>query len=441
MSLPRLPSEKGGRKRSSRKTVGSNQKKRPSLPTFVDLGGLTEAEVISKTYRRSKDYLDEGVVEKDEVSIEVEKDELDLNYENNEENIGNPKVNLPDYSEMDHESEFKDVSYEHDFEQVTEDVEVNHPSDLNEEIEEESVEEIQNAGIEDDLEDQQKDDYDEDEQELKQEEYTEEEYSFLPGIQFDEEDSENQVDSIVPEVGIESRDLDKTGKISKKKDPILKPLLDKIKSKIESAKNSRKESAKDKPAKPKKEKMIKPPKEKPLKEKVVKPAKKKKEKPIKAKKEKVAKKKTRQHKQKLSFSSDRDRIKSVIKFITYLLTLIISIAIATFLFKNLYSSYVPIEELSIEVNEESSHVLFDNFRKNEDGLAFTATNKGDMSTQFFFDFYLRTTRTSEYKGEAFSCNSDIVVLEAGGTFEGVLNCEELPDNERYKATIYIIEIN
>ena len=134
MSLPRLPSNKGGGKHFSRKEAGSNQVKRPSLPTLVDLIDLTELDV-DDTYKRTQDYSDESVVEKDNVS--VESDKLDVNYDdNNEESISNPEVNPPGYSEMDHESESTDDSYEAYLKQIAEDEgEVNHPSDLNEEIE------------------------------------------------------------------------------------------------------------------------------------------------------------------------------------------------------------------------------------------------------------------------------------------------------------------
>lgn len=161
----------------------------------------------------------------------------------------------------------------------------------------------------------------------------------------------------------------------------------------------------------------------------------------KSKKPKIKRQKPKQDKPEKQMPKINIKNLFKLKSLMYIIIIVVSIGFILFLFNTFIMSYKQLEEMSIDIKENESIVHFENFSYNDDNtITFKATNKGDMSTDFFIDVVIKTKGSNPFKGEEFLCKSDIIALESAGQVEELLKCDNFEEDLEYKIDIELIEI-
>lgn len=126
------------------------------------------------------------------------------------------------------------------------------------------------------------------------------------------------------------------------------------------------------------------------------------------------------------------------KIVIIAVTVLITIGVGLFILSKIGSGSKPLTEISYENEGEEVIVLTDNIQRTENGVEITLENQGDISTKFLLDIYF-SSKESLFKKNEFTCKSDIIFLEAGGTIKETLKCENFIYAEKYKIDVNFAE--
>jgi len=302
----------------------------------------------------------------------INTNKLDDIKENNDELISdNFVIKEENYNVLD--ETFKDLSKDSEFE--------NHANEYNDEFNDDNIEITLDGDF--NPEDFDPEDFN-----------PEDDYSFLPVVEFDEEEDFEQ---LLPEVSLDNKK--EIGKVDRKQnqgfkeinDELIKELFNKIKNKLFS---NNKNIKKGKPSK----------------------------------KAKITKNKNK-------FNIVRF-IKS--KIIIYSITVIIFIALIIFAFKFNIMTYKPLNELSFKLKQNDIKIKLDEFNYDDNKIMFKISNDGEMPANFFMNVNFKYK--SGLNNEEFVCESDILMLDYNDKINEFLYCDNFEEDLLYKVKINIVEI-